>query len=276
MKKNKQQYLADLFQAMHIENDFFILPNIWNVGSAVIFEKQGYEAVATTSAGVAYALGYPDGEDVSIDDLIGVVSQITKRINIPLSVDFERGYSESLNEIEENAKGLLEAGVVGLNIEDGKSDGSLDDIDTMVAKVKTLSELKVKVGIDFVINARTCTYWLDVGDEATKLKMAIERGNAFRKAGADCIFIPGAMNEDTVKSLVNGIDAPINIILNPVYNDVKGIKQIGVRRLSLGSGPVRATYDYLIKMAADIKANNFSKIIDNTFSYGQANAYFDQ
>ncbi len=136
MIKNKQEYLADVFQTMHKENNFFLLPNIWDVGSAVVFEKEGYKALATSSAGVAYALGYPDGEDITIDDLIYLVSKITRRINVPLSVDFERGYSEDLGEIEDNAKRLLEAGVVGFNIEDGKSDGSLDDIGAMVEKVK--------------------------------------------------------------------------------------------------------------------------------------------
>lgn len=275
MIKHKQQYLADVFQTMHKENNFFLLPNIWDVGSAAVFEKEGYEALATSSAGVAYALGYPDGEDIIVDDLIYLVSKITKRINIPLSVDFERGYSEDLHEIEDNAKRLLEAGVVGFNIEDGKSDGSLDDIETMVAKVKTLSNLRKKTDIDFVINARTCAYWLNIGDEAAKLATASERGNAYREAGADCIFVPGAMTEDTVKALVSGIDAPINIILNPICNDIDGIEQIGVRRLSLGSGPVRTNYDYLIEMARDIKTSNFIKILSNKFSYGRANDYFE-
>lgn len=273
--KSKQQHLAKVFQTMHKDNNFFILPNIWNVGSAVVFENQGYKAVATSSAGVAYALGYPDGEELTIDDLVFIVSKITSRINIPLSVDFERGYSENLNEIEENAKRLLEAGVVGFNIEDGKSDGSLDHINVMAAKVKTLSDLREKVSIDFVINARTCAYWLDVGDEATKLGIAIERGNAYREAGADCIFIPGLMNEDTVKALVDGINAPINIILNPMYNDIYNLEKLGVRRLSLGSGPVRTTYEYLIEMAEEIKVNDFSKILSSNFSYGKANDYFN-
>jgi len=272
----KQRDLARQFQNMHKQNKMFVLPNVWNAASAVIFQKEGFKAVATTSAGVAYSLGYKDGEDIDITDLGLIVEQITRRISIPLSVDFERGYSEKLDDIKQNAKHLLNCGAVGFNIEDGKADNSLDDIDFMVSKIRALVDLKKEVDIDFVINARTCTYWLDVADDENKKQIAINRCNAYRKAGANCVFIPGAMNKDTIKALVDNINAPINIILNPNYHDIEGLSNIGVSRLSVGSGPVRSTYSHLINMAKDLADNNTDIILNNKFSYKDANEYFER
>jgi len=115
----KQRGKARIFSDMHKENKMFVLPNAWGVGSAYVFEKQGFKAVATSSTGVAHDLGYPDGEHISFDDLLQVVERIASRVDIPLSVDFERGYSETNEEVKENARKLLSAGAVGFNIEDG-------------------------------------------------------------------------------------------------------------------------------------------------------------
>lgn len=274
MISEKQRELAKKFQKMHVNGKMFVLPNVWNAGSAVVFEKEGFKAVATTSAGVAYGLGYSDGEDIDITDLGLIVEQITRRIDIPLSVDFERGYSENIDEIKKNAMYLLRSGAVGFNIEDGKADETLDDLDFMLEKIKTLVELKKELDLDFVINARTCTYWLNIADDKSKMKIAIERGNAFKKAGVDCVFIPGAMDDKTVKSLVDNIDAPINIILNPKYNDFEGLDKLGVARLSVGSGVVRSTFSHLIYMAKNLQDKNIDMILNHEFGYKKANNYF--
>ncbi|MFR3686939.1 MAG: isocitrate lyase/phosphoenolpyruvate mutase family protein, partial [Enterococcus sp.] len=160
----EQKERASKFSAMHKTEKMFVLPNVWNVGSAYVFEKQGFKAVATSSAGIAYDLGYPDGEDIPFEELLEVVKRITARISIPLSVDFDRGYGESVQEVKENAKRLILAGAIGCNIEDGMPNGKLLPVDSQVEKIKALVELKHELGIDFVINARTCAYWLDVGN----------------------------------------------------------------------------------------------------------------
>ena len=269
-----QKALAERFQSMHHGTNMFVLPNVWDAGSARIFEKQGFGAVATSSAGVAYSLGFPDGEDITFDDLLARVRQIVRRIEIPLSVDFERGYGEDLRRIQDNARALLRCGACGFNIEDGKADGSLDDPGFMLDKITTLKELKKESGIDFVINARTCAYWLSTGNEETMFRTAVERGNAFRKAGADCVFIPGALDENTVGRLVRSIDAPLNIILNPRYHDFAGLEQLGVRRLSVGSGPARSACNHLIDVAADLRRGNVTAMLEHPFTYVKANAYF--
>ncbi len=265
---------AKKFMAMHKNDKMFVLPNVWDAGSAVIFERAGFEALATTSAGVAYALGYPDGEDISFNDLLGVIKQINKRISVPLSCDFERGYSDDITEIKNNAKKLIEEGVIGFNIEDGKPDGTLDDLEFQLKKITALAELKKELDVDFVINARTCVYWLNIGNDEEKLNEAISRSNAFIKAGADCVFIPGAIDKETVKNLTTNINGPINIVLNPKFYDIKELEKIGVKRLSLGSSAARFAYQETIKISDNLKENNVDDLINCSFSYAKANDFF--
>lgn len=272
----EQKALARRFQDMHRNAGMFVLPNVWDAGSARVFEKQGFGAVATSSAGVAYSLGFPDGEDITFDDLLACVGRIVRRIGIPLSVDFERGYGEDLQTVRDNARELLRCGACGFNIEDGKADGSLDDLGFMLDKIAALDGLKRELDVDFVINARTCAYWLGVSDEETMYRTAVERGNAFRKAGADCVFVPGPLDERTAGRLVQNIAAPLNIILNPRYHDFAGLERLGVRRLSVGSGPARSVFSHLIGVAADLRQGNASAMLGHSFTYVKANAYFGE
>ena len=223
--KQKARY----FNKMHKQPGMFVIPNAWDAGSAVIFEKSGFKCLATSSAGIAYAFGRPDGEDIAFDELLYMVKKMTARISIPLSVDFERGYSENPAEVKENARQLVEAGAVGFNIEDGLADGTLSPLTEQLAKIEALAELKKNLGIDFVINARTCSYWLNIGSELEKYTEACERGNAFARAGADCVFIPGPVDKETTSRLVKNIAAPLNMILNGKYHDFNGLEAIGVR-----------------------------------------------
>jgi len=269
-----QKKQAALFAQLHQSNNMLVIPNAWDAGSAVVFEKQGFKAVATTSAGIAYTLGYPDGEDISLSDLCLVIKQIYKRISIPLSVDFERGYGNSIEEIKENVKQIIRAGAVGINIEDGLANGELSNLDYQIQIIETIVQLKDEMDIPFVLNARTCAYWLNVADDERKLSIAIERGKAFAKAGADCVFIPGALSEEIVKTLVSEIDAPLNIIANPLFNDFKRLDDIGVRRLSVGSGAVRSVFNHLITIGNNLEKGDISLMLNHQFSYKAANEFF--
>ena len=128
MITTEQKQRAKEFQALHHNKEMLLLPNAWNAGSAKVFEKEGFKAVATTSAGIAFAMGYADGEIIDIEDLCLVSEQITRRISIPLSVDLERGYSNNPQEVKENVRKILKTGAVGINLEDGRPDGKLDSL----------------------------------------------------------------------------------------------------------------------------------------------------
>ncbi|MCT4636791.1 MAG: isocitrate lyase/phosphoenolpyruvate mutase family protein [Bacteroidales bacterium] len=277
LDKEIQIKLAEQFTAMHRTDKMFILPNIWNAGTAKIFEKEGYKAVATTSAGIAFTLGYSDGEHVDIHDLCTVVKQITDKISIPLSVDMERGYGTTTDEVCSSVKKVINSGAVGINIEDGYDTETpyLENIDRQAEKIKAVVTLKKTTGIPFVINARTCAFWLNVNESNNLLDIAINRCNRYIDAGADSVFIPGALTKDQVTTLINNINAPVNIIANPVFNNISELEEIGVKRLSLGSGVVRASFDGIITMAKDIVCNNsLDSLMQNDFTYKKANNYF--
>ena len=277
MDKAKQQKFAADFQAMHHTDDLLVLPNAWNAGSARVFEKQGFKAVATTSAGIAYSMGCADGEIIKFEDLLYLTKMISSKVQIPLSVDLELGYGNSICEITENVKALIAAGAVGLNIEDGYpgEEDYLEELSFQVNKIKALAELKKELDIDFVINARTCACWLNITDNGDNLDIAIERCNAFADAGADCVFVPGLLDEEQVKRLANEVDAPVNIVANPMFNDFDKIQQAGIKRLSIGSGAVRAVYAKLIDIASELYENNSLKsMLSHNFTYTEANDFF--
>ncbi|MCL2367516.1 MAG: isocitrate lyase/phosphoenolpyruvate mutase family protein [Oscillospiraceae bacterium] len=270
-----QKEKARVFAHMHKENRLFVLPNAWNVGSAYVFEKQGFKAVGTSSAGIAHDLGFPDGEYISFDDLLWVVQKIASRIDIPLSIDFERGYSEVPEGVKENARKLLLAGAVGFNIEDGLPNGDLESLETQVAKISALAELKSELDMGFVINARTDVFPLDGADE-TSMQMVLERCNAFVEAGADCVFVIGAKDEVAIARLVDGVKAPVNIFLRPGIGSFEDLDKLGVRRLSVGCNAARYSYSRVIDMARDLYDGDVSKLLEHGFSSGEANAYFEK
>ncbi len=274
MITDKQRDLAKKFMNMHNNNSMFILANAWDAGSAYIFKKEGFQAIGTSSQGMALAQGYADGQNMLFEDLVYGVSCMTRRVDIPVSADIERGFADNIEKVKANARSLLDVGVVGFNIEDGRQDKTLDNLDDFLAKIRALVALKKELSLDFVINARTCTYWHNIGDEEYKLKVALERGKAFRDAGADCIFYPGAVPMESLKILIKEVDAPINILLTPATSDIEALRSVGVRRLSIGSGPARSAYNHVLAMAEELKRGETDRILKHSFVYAEANAYF--
>lgn len=265
---------TEKFAALHKGPGMFILPNAWDIGSAVVYQNEGFKAVATSSAGVAYSLGQSDCQQIDFEDLLWVVRKMTSRVNIPVSVDFERGYADTAAEIKENARRLLLAGASGFNVEDGDPKGAMGPVERQLMVIDVLKELKKELSLNFVINARTDAYWYNVADEDRKLSLSLERGRKYAEAGADCVFAAGPVDLPAVKRIVEEIPAPINILLNGKYHDFKELEKAGVRRLSIGSGPSRCIYEDLIHMADDLKEGKCDSILDCKFTYGQANEYF--
>lgn len=275
MDKEKQITFAKKFNNMHYGKELFLLPNAWNGGSAKIFENQGFEAIGTTSAGIAFSMGYTDGEVIAFDDLLRITKEITRVIDIPLSVDMERGYGETPQKIKENVKRIIMAGAVGINIEDGlPENNSIEDLTIMLEKIEAVSQLKEELNIPFVINVRTDVYLLNLGEKEECLKQAILRGNAFKESGADCVFIPGMLNEETIRKLSLNIGCPINLYVNPMFNNIVKLNKLGIKRLSSGSAPVRTIYSKLINIADDFSNGSCETMLNNNFTYLDAIAYF--
>ncbi|MGH7530921.1 MAG: isocitrate lyase/PEP mutase family protein [Gemmatimonadales bacterium] len=237
---------------LHVAGPMLVLPNVWDAGSARVFAQAGFPALATTSAGIAFAYGYPDGERISRDDMLDAVRRITRRVDVPVTADMEAGYGPGPEAVAATARGVLEAGAVGMNLEDSTERDGLFPFDRAVERVAAARAAAAKAGIPLVLNARTDAFAsnLDVKD---RLAEAVRRGNAYRAAGADCVFVPFVGDRDTIERLVGEIDAPLNILGTPTAPSPRELEALGVRRVTFGSAPMRATLGLLRRMAREWK-----------------------
>ncbi len=194
---------TSLLRQLHQGPKILALPNAWDVASARIFETTGFPAIATTSAGVANSLGYPDVERLTRDQMLDVVGRIVKAVSVPVTADVEAGYGDALK----TAQALVELGAAGMNLEDTTGEASLVDIPT---QVKIIEGIRSKT--DLVINARTDLFLFSIGDPTTLLERTLERVRAFRNAGADCVFVPGLRDAATIGKLDQAAKCPINIL----------------------------------------------------------------
>lgn len=272
---NKLKAKAESFRSLHHKPTCFILPNAWDVISAKIFESLGFSAIGTTSAGISASLGYPDGEFMSLDENMEVVHRISQSTDIPVSADIERGYSESIEGVVHASQAVMDAGAVGLNLEDSTGDDSnpLFKISNMTEKIRAIRKNAEKCGVPLVINLRTDVYLVRDVDEVSRFHSAVERGNAYAEAGADCIFIPdmGDLDIDTIRNLVREIDAPINIIACKNTPPVAELEEISVRRVSVGPRPMRALLALLQKMGREWSDGHFDSLGMDALSYDEVN-----
>lgn len=233
-----------LFKKLHQQPDILVLGNVWDAQSAKIAQEAGYKALGTSSHAIANAMGYEDGEQITVDEIIFVVERIVKAVDIPVSVDFESGYSDNPDEVAKNVKKLVDLGVVGINLEDGQVENGkrvLGDMNLHIQKIEAIkSEVK-----NIFINARVDSY-------TTKHKSALEesitRTQAYTKAGADGIFVPLIESEEDIKSFLDVTSLPLNVFLTPNLPSIQQLNKLGVKRLSHGA----KIYEYLIKQNTKI------------------------
>jgi 2-methylisocitrate lyase-like PEP mutase family enzyme len=256
MPDRTQKEKAQFFRQLH--NGGLVLPNAWNAASARIFEQSGFPAVATTSSGVAAALGYPDGERISREMLLEVVRNITRVAECPVSVDLEAGYGETLEGVLETVKEIIEAGAVGINIEDSTGRGNqrgrrLVDLNYQVELLGEIQEVAASMDVPLVLNARTDVYVLKLGSNADeRADLAVRRLRAYREAGADSLYPILLSDADTISRLVAALDGPVNILAGPTTPSIPELRQLGVRRISFGSNLMRASLGYLRHIAQEL------------------------
>src|SRR6266571_5088037 len=188
MDIRKQAQKAEQFRKLHHGPRVLLLPNAWDVASARILEDCGHPAIATTSAGIAYSLGYPDGQRISRGEMLEVVGRIARAVRIPVTADLEAGYGTTVKDMAETVKAAIDAGAIGMNLEDVTGDGesSLVDLSLQAEKIRAIHATAKSLGVPFVLNARTDIYLMPIGEEATRLERTVERLRAYRDAGADC------------------------------------------------------------------------------------------
>jgi 2-methylisocitrate lyase-like PEP mutase family enzyme len=246
---------AEALRRLHTTGPLLVLPNAWDAGSARIFAAAGYPALATTSAGIAFSLGHADGERISRADMLAAVGRITARVTVPVTADMEAGYGAAPEAVAETVRGVIAAGAVGLNLEDARTEdgGKLLDFSLAVARVRAAREAATAARVPVVLNARTDAFHAGALPPDRQMAEAVRRGNAFREAGADCVFVPFVGDRDTIGRLVKAIAAPINILGAPDAPTLKELEQLGVRRVTFGSAPMRATLGLVRRMAREWK-----------------------
>jgi 2-methylisocitrate lyase-like PEP mutase family enzyme len=242
---------ADTLRRLHVEGPMLVLPNAWDAGSARIFVEAGFPALATTSAGIAFSLGLPDGERISRDEMLAAVSRITRRISVPITADMEAGYGQTPDAVAETVRRVIDAGAVGMNLEDRMEEKHLIDFPLAVERVRAVRKAADATGVRLVLNARTDAFEAPEIPRDKRLAEAVRRGNAFREAGADSVFVPFVGDRGTIEQLVQQIRAPLNILGTPNAPTLKEMAALGVRRVTFGSAPMRATLGLVRRMARE-------------------------
>jgi 2-methylisocitrate lyase-like PEP mutase family enzyme len=269
---SEQSAKAEKLRKLHHGPKILVLPNAWDAASARIFEDAGFPAIATTSAGVAFSLGYPDGQFIPADEMLAAVKKIASSVKVPVTADLEAGYDDPAK----TATAAIEAGAVGLNIEDfDHANGALFPIALQVAKIKTMRRVADSLGVPLVINARTDQYLAEIGEPATRFAQARERLQAYIKAGADCVFAPGVTDEATIARLVAELKFPLNILAQAPSPRVSRLQALGVARVSTGAGIARAAMGVTQRAARELRDHGtYSAMLDGAMSWDEANGLF--
>lgn len=272
MVSNLQKEKAELFLQYHHDQEILVLLNSWDIGSSKLIEASGYKAIATTSMGIAASLGYPDSQIIQLSEMIEVITGIVNAIQVPVTVDIEAGYGNNLDEIIDSVKKIIATGVVGINIEDSINlHPRLTDELEFCERIAAIRALSDSMGFHLVINARTDSFYTSLGSPQEKLSESIQRGNKYREAGADCIFVQPVGEKEIISTLVKEINAPINILSNPTIGEgqplsVHELQDLGVARLSLGSGLMKATLALIKKVADELSKKGTYNILLDTLT----------
>jgi len=269
----QQRIKVNRLREMHRGPRTLVLPNVWDVVSARIVERAGFPAIATTSAGIAFALGYPDGEKISRDEMLEVVSRIAAAVSVPVTADVEGGYGARPEDAALTARGVIEAGAVGLNFEDGTDDPEhpLVELSLQLERLEAIRQEGQDADVPLVINARTDVYLLGVGPEEKRYDEAMRRAIAFRQAGADCVFVPGLRDPSVIGKFVAELKFPVNILGGPGSLAVAELEKLGVARVSLGSAPMRATLGLVRRMTEELQESGTYRSLEGAPSHAEVN-----
>jgi 2-methylisocitrate lyase-like PEP mutase family enzyme len=261
---------TQLFHALHKPGPL-VLPNAWDVASALIVEAAGAQAIATTSGAVAWSLGAPDGDALDRDLAVDLVARIAKAVEIPVTADIESGFGKDAGEVGETARAISEAGASGVNIEDGH-EGSLRDVGEQKERLAAAHE----AAPDLYLNARIDVFLRGIGDPADRLRLTLDRAQAYLEAGASGIFVPGVTDLGIVKQLAAGIDAPLSVLTEPGAPAVGELAGAGAARISVGTAIAEAAYAVTRAAAVELLTSGTYRSIEENMSYGELNALFSK
>ncbi|MCX4458760.1 isocitrate lyase/phosphoenolpyruvate mutase family protein [Streptomyces sp. NBC_01728] len=275
--QNPTHEAALAFRALHTPGRPLIVPNAWDTASALLVEEAGAAAVATTSAGLAWDLGTADGDRLDRDRALGAVTRIAAAVRVPVSADIESGYAKDAAGVGDTIRAALAAGAVGVNIEDALYDGEGDDVGGGRGPLRPVAEQAERIaaaraaadaaGVPLFINARIDTVLRGAGG----VEETLERAAAFLAAGADGIFVPGAVDPETVKSLVAGVEGPLNVLVGPGAPSVAELAALGVARISAGSSIAQAAHAVVRRAARELLSAGTYDSLTGGLDYAELN-----
>ena len=271
---SSQTSLAAKFRALH-ESGCFVLPNPWDIGTSIYLEHLGFKALATTSAGFAFSRGKPDG-GVPRDEMLAHIREIVKATALPVNADFHAGYADEPEDVAANVRLCVETGVAGLSIEDntGRSDCPLHEKKLAIERIRAARSAIDASKTGVVLTGR-CEAWL-VGDP-DPLDTALDRLAAYAEAGADCLYAPGVSDPNEIARIVKTL-APkaVNVLVSGFNHQLtlSGLADVGVRRISVGSGLALAAWGAFLRAAQDIQINGTFDLLAGNAASADLNELF--
>ncbi|HEX7965255.1 MAG TPA: isocitrate lyase/phosphoenolpyruvate mutase family protein [Gammaproteobacteria bacterium] len=265
-----QQAKITEFRRLHGERPL-VLPNAWDAGSARLLEQAGAKAIATTSAGVSWSHGLLDGEKLTRDEMLAVIGRIVRRVAVPVTADIEGGYGGGTpRAVAETARTICGLGVAGINLEDspGREGQKLLEPQEQASRIGAAREAAQAAGCELFINARIDVFMFEVGDPKTWLAETLRRAAAYLSAGADCVFVPGVIDRETIAALVSGIRGPLNIMAMPGAPSVAELGELGVARVSVGPLFTQAAFAAVRRGVRELLEQGTYGNAEDVLSYG--------
>jgi 2-methylisocitrate lyase-like PEP mutase family enzyme len=250
-----------------------VLPNVWDALSARLFVEAGFDALATTSGGVAWALGYPDGEAAPWTEVVAATERIVRTAGVPVTADIEAGYGATPTEVGHHVAEIIQTGIVGINLEDGLH-GPIRSIEDAIARLSAAREAAQKQGVPIVINARCDVYHLQLGEEKARFAATVDRCKAYLAAGADCVYPFGLRDPATIAELVRAVDAPVNITGRPGMPDASALERLGVARVTIASALTLVAMSAIQKLASEFRATGSFEILTASIRHPDAQKLF--
>lgn len=275
MDKPAQVQQARRFRALHDRSRLLLLPNAWDAGSARVFAELGFDAIATTSGGIAWSLGHADGEAAPLAEVLDALRRIVRVCPLPVSADFEGGYGDTPAAVAANVRAVIDTGVVGINLEDGVGHHTLRTVGDAADRIAAARAAALETGVPIVINARVDA-WIIGGTatEAVRIDETLHRAHAYLAAGADCIFPIALANPDTIAELCAAIPAPVNIGARPGLPDVNTLASLGVARVSTATRLAAVALAAARTAAQAVRASGRFDALDTAFGYPQLQRLF--
>ncbi|HYW14031.1 MAG TPA: isocitrate lyase/phosphoenolpyruvate mutase family protein [Longimicrobium sp.] len=277
---NEQRTLADAFRRLHQPDAgrILVLPNAWDAMSARVIEEAGARAIATTSAGVAWALGRTDGEGLTRDQMINAVERITRVVRVPVTADVERGYGDGTPaDVAETVRRVIGAGAVGINLEDapGRDGAVLMDADEQVERIAAAREAAGSEGVEIYINARIDPYLAQAGAPEGRFDETVRRAQAYVAAGADGVFVPGVADAETIRALAAAVRVPLNVMAGRGAGPgIAALQALGVARVSIGPAMTLAVMGQIRRAAAEVLEQGTFTALGGGLPFPEANALF--